>query len=519
MPTRKWGSEQIVNTSGGFLSGCDVAALVDGTFVAVWQANEQIFGQRFSATGAKLGGEFSVHTAAAGVSQRSPAVSGLGDGGIYVTWLIERSDGHYDATGKILDQNGLERAFMEPTPFGSTAFADEVDAARIGAGVSTATVWIAGDEIRGRIFAQNGAAGPEISVNQSTVGIQEQPAVAATSGGLVAFVWVHPSGDAGIKARIFDTNSVAQTDEFDVGTDTLPKTQPAVAWLNNSHFVVTWEDDNDEAGGSTGSSIRARIFNQDGAPLTGVFLVNSTMAEVQLTPAITALPNGGFVISWEDYSQVGADNSSGAIRLQAFDGAGGKIGGEIVVNTTTTGQQLETSIAALPDGRVVVTWRENFPDDLIRMQIVDPRDGIVTGTGAGETLYGHDLVNDEISGFSGDDLLIGLNGDDGLYGGEGADRLRGGFGADYLDGGGGTDTADYSDSTAAVVVNLTTGISTGGFANGDTYVDVEGVTGSNFADTLTGDGLANVLNGGAGADTMNGGLGRRRSMSSTTAAI
>ena len=69
-------------------------------------------------------------------------------------------------------------------------------------------------------------------------------------------------------------------------------------------------------------------------------------------------------------------DSNFSIRLQAFDGAGNKTGGEIVVNTTTTGSQFEPSIAALPDGRVVVTWTDNSHSggdasgNAIRMQII-----------------------------------------------------------------------------------------------------------------------------------------------------
>ena len=62
------------------------------------------------------------------------------------------------------------------------------------------------------------------------------------------------------------------------------------------------------------------------------------------------------------------------------------------MNTTTQGPQIDASIDALPDGRVVVSWTDfsatggDTSGSAIRMQIVDPRDGIVTGTPVGDAL-------------------------------------------------------------------------------------------------------------------------------------
>jgi glucose/arabinose dehydrogenase len=105
------------------------------------------------------------------------------------------------------------------------------------------------------------------------------------------------------------------------------------------------------------------------------------------------------------------------------------------------------------------------------------------------------------------DVLSGLAGNDMLFGGSGNDALAGGVGADVLLGGPGIDTAHYSSSSAAVNVNLQTGLGAGGDAQGDILGGVENVVGSAFNDMLTGDSGANTLAGGPGADALNGGLG------------
>ncbi len=128
------------------------------------------------------------------------------------------------------------------------------------------------------------------------------------------------------------------------------------------------------------------------------------------------------------------------------------------------------------------------------------------GFGGNDRLYGG-AGNDDLSGGYGDDVLNGGSGDDKLYGGVGKDTLHGDAGADVLNGGDGSDRADYNHSTSAVTVNLSTGIASGGDAEGDTFISIENLGGSAYDDVLTGDDSKNSLYGRNGDDTLNGGGG------------
>ena len=68
--------------------------------------------------------------------------------------------------------------------------------------------------------------------------------------------------------------------------------------------------------------------------------------------------------------------------------------------------------------------------------------------------------------------------------------------------------ADYSGSGSAVNVTVNSSSNSGGDAAGDTLTGIEGVIGSNYADTLIGSGGDNSLFGGSGNDSLDGGAGQ-----------
>ena len=139
-------------------------------------------------------------------------------------------------------------------------------------------------------------------------------------------------------------------------------------------------------------------------------------------------------------------------------------------------------LRTVTDGRYCVEWQ-------VYVTPIDPTIDAITGLSAARA--------------PNQNAAVKLTWDD-----PGDDRLDGGAGADAMDGGAGSDTAYYSDSAAAVTVDLSSsGAQSGGHAQGDTLSNIENIVGSDHADTLTGDPSDNILRGGAGADTLDGGAG------------
>src|SRR5262245_66162724 len=90
----------------------------------------------------------------------------------------------------------------------------------------------------------------------------------------------------------------------------------------------------------------------------GEFLVNTATQNDQQYPAIARLSNGGFVVTWQDGSGQGGDNSGTSVKAQMFDASGAKVGNEFLVNTTTAYDQVGSTITSLSDGGFVITWRD-----------------------------------------------------------------------------------------------------------------------------------------------------------------
>ncbi len=115
--------------------------------------------------------------------------------------------------------------------------------------------------------------------------------------------------------------------------------------------------------------------------------------------------------------------------------------------------------------------------------------GIATGADGTDTL-------------SGVESLVGTQFDDTLTGDANGNVFAGLGGNDTIDGGAGLDGLTLLFSDAPVSVNLATGTATG--EGTDRLISIDGLSGSNFDDTLIGSDGINFIDGGSGSDTISG---------------
>ncbi|MGF1499066.1 MAG: right-handed parallel beta-helix repeat-containing protein, partial [Elainellaceae cyanobacterium] len=354
-----------------------IAALSDGGFIAVWQTAYQdgmdygVFGQRYDASGNPVGEEFQINESFRD-DQDAPSVIALANGGFVVTWQSRDFGGteydifiqQYDATGakvgsETVVNTNLANWQTDPT---ITALADG----------GFVVAWQsrqqdqAEEEGRGYgIFAQRfNASGNKVSgefqVNTAIDRNQSQPAVATLDDGFVA-VWQSLSQDGdeyGIFGQRFAADGTLVGSEFQVNTTTAgSQNYPAIATLSDNSIVVAWN-----SYGQDGSAygIVAQRLAADGTPLGGEWVVNSATTANQRQPDITALTDGGFVITWRSQATFGGDYQ---VLGQRYDAAGNPVGTDFQINgVTPTQDQGKAAIAGLADGGFVTLWHSLAPD-------------------------------------------------------------------------------------------------------------------------------------------------------------
>ena len=401
----KSGTEFIVNsTVSGSQREPDITTLAGGGFVVTWTDRGQTGGdtsgyavraQVFSAGGARVGGEILVNSTITN-NQEAPAITALSSGRFVVIWQDLSKTGadtaRHAIRAQIFEADGTKRGaeFLVNSTTSGQQHTPDVAALSNGSFVVT---WqdesktggdTNGSAIRAQIFDSNGAkSGAEFLVTTEVYYDQERPAITALAGGGFAVTWQDFSETGGdtdgyaVRAQSFSATGAKLGGEVLVNTTTtLWQFAPAITALNGGGYVVTWQDRSESADDPFYWAIRAQVFSASGAKVGAEVLVNSTVVGEQEYPTVTALPNGGFVVTWQDFSQTGDDTSGTAIRAQSFSATGEKLGTEFLVNTTTDRGQYAPVITALPDGKFVVAWEDYSRTGYeIRAQIFDAAGG------------------------------------------------------------------------------------------------------------------------------------------------
>ena len=175
-----------------------VAADPSGSFVVVWDSVGQdgslygIFGQRFAASGAPLGPEFRVNTFTTN-NQFVGSVAADASGNFVTAWSSFGQDGSLlGVFGQRFSSSGAPLGGEFRVNTYTTNTQAHTGLAMDGAG-NFVVVWHGGQDsysILGQRFASSGVPlGPEFRVNTYTTGYQVAPSVAADASGNFVVVW------------------------------------------------------------------------------------------------------------------------------------------------------------------------------------------------------------------------------------------------------------------------------------------------------------------------------------------
>lgn len=314
---------ELVLSSGPAAGVPDLAALADGGFIATWDARADPAGptnyvaRRFDAAGTPVGGEFQANAAANADHAASAEVTALAGGGYLVEWWANIGAGWgpvvqvYDAGGAPVGGNTPIGYEAPGNPFGPGTY--------IHAGGTTATsdggfvaVWAAstahvpGSGSTDHVYAQRfDAAGRAVS----------GPVEVATSPSTLFLV-------QGVEAAVLAAGHMAVS---------------LRGMLPDGRTLITAQQV-DGAGGASGA-LQTMVF-----------------AEVVLDSKVTALADGGFVVSW---LHGGVEQQT--LFAQRFDAGGAKLGEPVLVGS---GKALYAhySVAATANGGAVFAWDDGRLD-------------------------------------------------------------------------------------------------------------------------------------------------------------
>jgi Ca2+-binding RTX toxin-like protein len=561
------GPELHINTiNNGVEKSIQLEALANGRFLALWQGttvNElgkaitAIFAQPYYSGGVPEGNPIQINTTLEG-THSDPMVTSLSDGRLVYIWQHYRLErivdettkaetfvDHYEIRARIFkldgtpyDRNGASPDGTEDFMIASSTthpqtapkvaalpnngfvvtYADGLEAAGAGSGIKAAVY---------KADAQ--PLGEALSVTDGRASDQANSSIIALKSGEFVALYKDLSTDPdsleeSVHIRVFSTSGTTPeaVDAEDIRLQVKKGTVPVAASLKDGKFIVVWTALN---GDDDGTAVLAQIYNANGSESGHTIVVNQAAARDQDTPAVTSLVNGGFAISYLDYSETRVPH----VKVAVFDSKSTRMINDKIVDDPdlqfAKGERTHPSIIEMDDGRLIVAWDESIPGrtsdtDGIRGRIMDARFTPIKLPGtAGHDQYVGTGFDDTLSGgTAGRDHLNGLAGNDSLDGGIDDDTIDGGLGADTMIGGSGDDRF-YVDDVGDVVVELMGGgidtilVSTDFTLTGEienltaTGVAPVRLTGSAIANTIIGNSSDNVIDGGLGADVMRGDAG------------
>ncbi len=368
------GSEFQANTRTS-LNQANAAITTDpnGSFLVVWSSyfssnSNDIIGRRFNSDCNGISTEFTINTVTAG-NQTEPSVASDSFGNFVVTWqgpgLIEGDDG--DIFARRYDANGTPPGQQWLVNSDSNNIQQHPQIAFNSAGKSV-IVWDSNNtgstrNIRGQLYDNNSfCTGKEFIVNDEIYDSRFPDVVMDSNGGF-AVVWMQGKNTTNniIKARLYNADGSARTPSLMVSTNSFSSlTRPAIAMGRSGSFIITWDGDPNRA---KDDDIHARIFEPNGAPLGGQFIVNTTIKGQQQNPQIAMNNTGDFVIVWDSNSTIDPNiNNKAEIQGQRYDSSGRRIGSEFRLNTFMEKDQKNPDIVLYDNGKFIAVWQSDEQD-------------------------------------------------------------------------------------------------------------------------------------------------------------
>ena len=290
------GDIMVNSDTNHFQQDAAVSVLSDGVVVVVYSSLDEqgagsmqdIFGQRFSLTGQKVGGTFPVNQFTT-YNQRTPSVAALTDGGFVVVWVSEqqRSTATLPPVVTTVGNGNVVTNY-------STGSQPENQLPHVSV------------DIYGRVYTSNGYPAINAFLVNTSSNVCANPDVSAASDNTFLVAWgekntgiLNNSWD--ILERSFTLDSGVPTG----GSTYLANTQlygdqygPHVSFSGSEYLILWTSLGQDESW----EGVYGQFVGMDGSHKGDEFRVNTTTVNKQMHPALASDGAGRFLTTWTSYT-------------------------------------------------------------------------------------------------------------------------------------------------------------------------------------------------------------------------
>ncbi|WP_288378574.1 DUF4214 domain-containing protein [uncultured Massilia sp.] len=331
----------------------ELATLSTGQFLAVWESRDgTIQAQVRNANGNAATGVFPVTAAGDGVPESSPAVAALANGRAVVAYASD-AWGTPRVGYRMVDASGNLGAEVVVGAGGDTGMPDVVALQNGG----FAFAWRVGGQIHVRTAD---AAGNLVGGEQvyGSLGSAFSPSLAAVNGGYVVS-WGE-LGDGNVYAALNGGAPIVVSGDGLAATLATAAPLANVTALAGGGFVVAWDSYANSPWGYASSDIFFQLFDAAGNRVGAMTQANVDAGSGRFDAHVSALSDGGFVVTWE--SQSGDFDGNGVFGRRFDAGGAARDVREFAINEYRQGDQSHVAVTALAGGGFASAWLDTQAD-------------------------------------------------------------------------------------------------------------------------------------------------------------
>ena len=382
-------------------NGFDTTALGDGSFLVTWAGNNNgsygIYAQRLSAQGVAMGDPVQLASSATNTYSNALdsviSVTAINDAGAYAVAWTGKNSASTDSSIYTQLFNADGSPISAAVKLDGAASAQDIapQIATLTDGSYIVTWYINGGGVYVQRFDDAGVAvGNTVPLIAQGSSNNASPQVTVLDSGSYVVTWQgQTSGDYHIYVQQFDatgTPSIQVVLDASTGNSTNYETLPQITALANGGYVVTWSGYN-YSNSNYNSSTYVQQFDANGARVGSIVELNgasnANFGSEYTYPYVAALTGGGYAITWMEYTDTnGSDDYT--VFVQQFSAGGSKVGATVQLdashNNTSNNYDELPRITALGDGGYVVTWMSLGSSNWdVNVQKFDASGGLVGG--------------------------------------------------------------------------------------------------------------------------------------------